>query len=136
MKGHTQGFTLIEMLVAMGILAVVTTVLLGGMLSTVSLNSKSEQTTQAAVAAQRTIDGIRATDPASLPSTGSSAPKTITIGGQTYTVTLTYCNPADYCTVNARRIRADVTLNNKVIFTAENVLTSVGSGVVSSGVTP
>ena len=136
MNQRTQGFTLAEMIVAISILGIILTTVVSAFLGNNAINTRTEQNGQAAVAVQRVIDGIRSTDPASLPSSGSSVPTTVTIGGRAYAVTLTYCSPATYCTTNARQIKADVTLNGAKIFTVETVFTSVGSGLVSAGVNP
>lgn len=136
MNRRTQGFTLAEMLVAISILSIILITVVTAFLGNTTINTKTEQNAQAAVAVQRVIDGIRSTDPAALPSSGSSAPTTVTIGGQAYAVTLTYCSPVTYCTASARQIKANVTLNGATVYTTETVFTSVGSGVVSAGVNP
>jgi len=135
-KRSQAGFTLTELLVSMLILGLVVVSVLSAQMFQLGMNTKNEELTQAGVAAQRVMDGVRSTDTAAMPVSGSSQPVTVNISGRAYKVTLTYCAPATYCTKNAQYIQVDVTADNKNIFSVANVLTSVGSGVVSAGVTP
>jgi len=135
-KRAQDGFTLTELLVSMLILGIIVVSVLSAQLFQLGMNTRNEQITQAGVAAQRVMDGVRSTDPAAMPLSGSSQPVTVNVSGRAYKVTLTYCSPGTYCTKNARFIQVDVTVDNKNIFSVANVLTSVGSGIVSAGVSP
>lgn len=132
-KHAEQGFSLIELLATLAVLGIIIGVMLTAIASNTQLNSKTEQNSQATVAAQQVLDDTRTADPSSLPLSGATAPKTVNVGGRDYTVTLRYCVPTpNYCSGNARQIQATVQYASKTLFTVETVFTSVNSTVANN----
>ncbi|ULH14155.1 type II secretion system GspH family protein (plasmid) [Deinococcus sp. KNUC1210] len=122
-----QGFTLIEMLVALMILGVLMSVVITAITGNTSLNTQTELRSQAAVAAEQILDIARTKDPANMPTSGSEAAVSVLVGGHTFLVTLSYCTTATYCTGTARQLLSQASYASKVLFRVETVFTSVNS---------
>ena len=122
---RSQGFTLVEMLVALLILGLLLSVVLTAIASNTSLNSQTELRSQAAVAAQRLLDEQR--NQSAWKASGSDPAVDVAVGGHTFQVTLSYCTNPSYCTDTARQIVSQASYNNKVLFSVETVFTSINS---------
>ncbi|MFB9993201.1 prepilin-type N-terminal cleavage/methylation domain-containing protein [Deinococcus oregonensis] len=132
-KHVQQGFSLVELLVTMAILGIIIGVMLTAIASNTQLNSKTEQTAQATVAAQQVLDDTRTSDPSTLPLSGADPVDIVNVGGRDYKVTLRYCVPTpNYCSGNARQIQATVEYGGKPLFTVETVFTNVNSTVANN----
>ncbi|WP_019012563.1 type IV pilus modification PilV family protein [Deinococcus aquatilis] len=129
-KHLQQGFSLVELLVTLAILGIIIGVMLTAIASNTQLNTKTEQSAQATVAAQQVLDDARTSDPSSMPLSGAEPTETVNVGGRNYKVTLRYCVPTpNYCSGNARQIQVTVQYGSKTIFTVETVFTNVNSTV-------
>ena len=124
-----QGMTLIEVLVAMGILLVVLAAMVPALLSNASVNNKSDQISGAMRVATNTLEDYRAKlGNATVPSTGAIT-TTVNSQGRSYTVLSSFC-PSDapstmICSANARYIRVDVSLAGTKLYTAETFFTQL-----------
>ncbi|GGR26652.1 type II secretion system protein [Deinococcus ruber] len=122
-----QGFTLVEMLVALMLLGILMGVVITAIGSNTSLNSQTELRSQAAVAAEQVLDTARTKDPATMPTSGSDAAVNVVVGGHAFSVTLSYCTNITYCTGTARQLLAQASYASKTLFQVETVFTSVNS---------
>jgi len=115
-------FSLLEVLVSLSIFSVGALAAASAFSTQLSFNSQSETRSGAIMAAQQVLDEIRISDPASLPSSGTSAAQNITIGNKLYVVTVTYCSPSTYCTsTNIRALKAIVKHNNSTVYTVDTI---------------
>jgi prepilin-type N-terminal cleavage/methylation domain-containing protein len=125
MRHRDQGFTLVEVIVAMTIFVIAITLIVPAFTSFLSVNSSNEQQTQAVRAAQQVLDRVRLQDPTSLPITGSSPVQSVTVGGHPYQVVVVYCYTPAYCGSGSRDLEVEVSDNGKLLFSAETAYTQV-----------
>jgi type II secretion system protein I len=118
-----KGFTLLEALIALGILSVALVALIPAFQAFLDANSVSEERSNALAAAQQVIEGLRHEDPASLPSSGSSAIQAVTVGHHEYEVVAHYCQDSAYCGSDSRHIVVEVDFAGKNVYTIETVFT-------------
>lgn len=121
-----KGFSLLEVMVALGIFGI-TMAYMGESLSRQVIASKdSDARAAAAMAVQQYFDEVRSADPSTLPGSGSGTPVRFTIGGNSLTLTPSFCENITYCsTANVRHIVARVTKNGREIFEAETIFTQL-----------
>ena len=84
-------------------------------------NSASEEMSNALAAAQVVMEETRHLDPATLPTSGSSDVKIITVGAHEFEVITHYCRIADYCSNASRHIVIEVGFAGRTIYTVESV---------------
>jgi prepilin-type N-terminal cleavage/methylation domain-containing protein len=123
MNHHEQGFTLVEVIVAMVIFVIAISLVVPAFTSFLSLNSGNEQQTQAVRAAQQVLDRIRLQDPTSL--TTNPPVQSVAVGGHPYQVAVVYCYTAAYCDPGSKDVEVEVSDNGKLLFSAETVYTQV-----------
>ncbi|WP_407543697.1 type II secretion system protein (plasmid) [Deinococcus radiomollis] len=123
MNHRDQGFTLVEVIVAMLIFVIAITLVVPAFTSFLSLNSGNEKQTQAVRAAQQVLDRIRLQDPANL--TTNPPAQTVTVGGYPYQVAVAYCYTAAYCDSGSKDVEVEVSDNGKLLFSAETVYTQI-----------
>ncbi len=120
------GFSLLEVLVAITLFSIVSMGLARGFIMQMKSNTDSEIRAQSLSAAQYVLDRLRTVDPASLPSSGSAAPETVSISGRNYSVTIRYCALASYCiAATTRHLRATVSYQNKQRYEVDTVFTQL-----------
>ena len=83
----------------------------------------SEERSNALAAAQEVIEALRHKDPASLPSSGSSALQAVTVGAHEYEVLTHYCQKPTYCDADSRHIVVEVSFAGKDVYAIETVFT-------------
>ena len=108
-----RGFSMIEVMASIAIFGVVATGMTSAFVKMQQANLANEIKAGAMGAAQKVLDELRVSDPATLPSSGTSAAQTITIQGRAFSVTTTYCPVATYCTSTMRQLR--ITANYKSV---------------------
>lgn len=119
---NARGFTLVEVMVALTIFALVSASMMGAFLQQSRFNTLSEQKTEAIAAAQLVMDEIRVMDPASLPGSGSWEPEEIEIGDRVYQVRASFCERAELCLSNSiRHVTVSVEHNGRPMFEVETV---------------
>lgn len=118
-RGH--GFTLIEVLVSMGLMAIIGASLFQGFTTQSRYNTLSQERNRAAAAAQVVMDEYRLEDPAELPESGEQE-ETVEVGGHDYAVTTEFCADATYCTSERiKHLRVTVERSGEVLFRADTV---------------
>jgi prepilin-type N-terminal cleavage/methylation domain-containing protein len=120
---NSKGFTLLEALVSLGILGVTLAAILPAFQALMDANSLSEERSNALAAAQEVMEGLRHEDPASLPSSGSSAVQAVTVGAHEYEVVTHYCRDTTYCGADSRHIVVEVSFAGKDVYEIETVFT-------------
>jgi type II secretory pathway pseudopilin PulG len=123
--GRERGATLVEALVALAILGVALTGILPSFITQLQSNTRSEERTSAVVAAQLVMDFHRLEDPEAMPTTGTSAPQLVTIGGLEYEVTTRYCVEPAFCGDESRHLVVEVHRLGRKIFDVETVYTQL-----------
>lgn len=124
--GGERGVTLIEVLVSMSLFAIASLAIGHAFNTHVMFNNKSEKKSGAIVAAQQVLDQLRVLDPATFPTSGSDADRSVTVGSRTYTVSVQYCNPTTYCTSNnIRFIHVAAKLNGQTEYSVDTVFSQL-----------
>lgn len=122
---NERGFTLLEALISMAIIGMVLASLIPVFSIYVNTNTRMEQRTGAAAAAQRIMENLRRQDPATLPDSGSSPMAVIEVGDRDYEVVTHYCREATYCAGDSRHVVVEVSYGGRTIYTVESVYTSL-----------
>ena len=120
-----EGFTLLEVLVALVIFAVVMAGMGPAFLGQIRHNHRAERQTEAIGAAEQVLDSYRLMDPGSIPSTGNATPQTISIDGSSYEVRASFCLTSSFCNTTMRHITVSVWFNNEELFQTESVFTQL-----------
>ena len=121
----SRGFTLVEALFAMAILGVALTSILPSFLTYLDTNSLSEERSDAVAAAQLVMEERREADPASLPSSGSSAVRYVPVGTREFEVVTTYCQDASLCGADRRHVVVEVSFGGNAIYDVSSVFARV-----------
>lgn len=119
----SKGFTLLESLVALGILGVTLMAMVPAFQMLMDANSLSEERSNALAAAQEVMESLRHQDPASLPSSGSSPVQAVSVGAHEYEVVTHYCRNTTYCGSDSRHIVVEVSFAGKDVYAIETVFT-------------
>ena len=120
---NERGLTLLEVVVAMVILAIGLLAIVPGMIHLSDVADGNEVRSAAVQAAQQSNERTRRLDPASLPTTGSSAADTVTIGEHTFQVVQHYCRDTSMCLAFARHITTEVSFDGQVVYSTQTVFT-------------
>jgi prepilin-type N-terminal cleavage/methylation domain-containing protein len=118
---NEKGFTLLEALIAMAILAIVLAGLVTNFQAFLDANSASEEMSNALAAAQQVIEEMRHVEPSTLPESGTSAVEVVQVGDHEYEVVTHYCLVADYCSAASRHIVIEVGFAGRTVYTIETV---------------
>ncbi len=122
---HQLGFTLIEIVFALGLLGLAMSALFPGFLSHTKYNNFSEVRTSAYQAAQIVLDELRLEEPSVLPSSGSDPAVNVTVGTRSFSVVASFCEDNTYCGANIRHITVRVTYQNEEIYEVNTVYTQL-----------
>jgi len=119
------GFSMMEVMVALGVFGIVAGGMTPGFASLLKYNTSSELKTQAMGAAQKTMDNYRLQDMSTLPISGSTT-QTYTVDGKTFQITIRFCQNPAYCiTDTIRHISTEVSYNGKLQFKAETIFSQL-----------
>ena len=121
----TDGFTLVETLIAMAIIGVVLVAMLPAFITYFDSNTRNELRTGGIEAAQFVVESLRRDDPSTLPSSGSSAIQVVTVGERDYETITHYCVQTSYCATNARHLIIEVRHGGQEIYSIETVYTAL-----------
>lgn len=118
-----NGFTLLEVLVAMLLFLVVSSTMANTFISHLKHNTDAEVESGAIALAQQRLDELRFLDPATLPTSGATS-ENESVGGRNYTVETLYCETPAYCiSGNNRHLVVRVNYAGAQIFRTETVYT-------------
>jgi prepilin-type N-terminal cleavage/methylation domain-containing protein len=120
---NARGFSLIESLIGLALLAVVLVSLLPAFLTLMDANTFSEEHSAALAAGQRVMERLRLTDPGSLPSTGSSAVQVVVVDGREFEVLAHYCRVAEYCSGETRHVTVVIRYGGHEVYDVDTVYT-------------
>jgi prepilin-type N-terminal cleavage/methylation domain-containing protein len=119
------GFTLVETMVALGVMSMVMLIMSSSFLTNLRSNLNMQIRYEAIQAAQRVLDDARFGDPSLLPATGSVT-QNVTIGTRTYTVTTTYCKLATFCiSTDIRHLTFDVDYKSQRIYETDTAFSKL-----------
>lgn len=117
---------MIEVMVALGLLAIVVAGTAPAFSIYLKQNHRAEIGTGAMEAAQYKLDQLRAIDPATLPSSGSTSAENIDAGSRTYSVITRYCQNASFCpSANTRHVRVEISYRSQNVLNVETVYTKL-----------
>ena len=120
---NEKGFSLVEVVCALGLLAIV----LLGIIPTVQVlmraNTIAEERSNGVAAAEEVMEALRQQAPSSLPSSGSSAVQSVSVGTRDYEVVAHYCTKSQYCNDDMRHIVLEVTYAGHNVYVVETVYT-------------
>jgi len=119
-----KGFSLIEVIIAIAILAVALVAIVPVFTNYLQTNSSTEERTQAVALTQERMEELRLRDPMSLPTSGTET-VTVVRGGKSYIVRTTYCSNASLCDAATRHVKVRVERGGKKVYEAETVFTKV-----------
>ena len=120
-----RGFTLIEVLVSLGIFSIITAGVTSAFSSHLKYNSVAGYRTGAINAAQQRLDDLRKDDPVAMPTSGVTT-ATTTIGGRAFAVVTRFCTNATYCaSANQRHIKVEVSYRGTILYAVETVYTKL-----------
>ena len=120
---NQKGFSLVEAVCALGLLAIALLGIVPTFQVLMDANTLNEQRSNAVAAAQEVMEALRQQSPSSLPSSGSSAVQTVTIGTRDYEVTAHYCTRSEYCNTDMRHIVLEVGYAGQNVYIVETVYT-------------
>ncbi len=119
-----SGFSLVEVLVALGIFAVVTAIMAPSFLYQLSTNTKAELKNGAIAVTQQVLDGIRPIEVASLPTSGFTT-QNISAGDRNFSVKTLYCVNPSWCGTSSRHIMIEVYYRNNKIYGTETIFSQL-----------
>jgi prepilin-type N-terminal cleavage/methylation domain-containing protein len=120
-----RAFTLLEVIVSLGIFSIVTVGIYPAVINHLQTNHLSAERTSAIHAAQQVLDNLRLVNPGTLPPSGSTQSEQ-TIGDKTFQVTTTYCEKSAYCvSPNTRHLKVEVFYEGEFRFETETVYTQL-----------
>ena len=123
-RSSQTGFTLVEALCAISLLGIAMAAVLPSFLQYADSNDLSEERSYALTAAQRAMETLRAEDPASLPSGGSTTIEYVTVGDREFEIVTTYCQDNTFCTADRRQVRIEVNFGGTPIYSITSILGS------------
>ena len=119
-----QGFTLVEVLVALSIVGLITAFLSPVFIAQSKYNTTSELKSLAINATDRQVDLMRLTDPATMQSSGSTT-STVTAGGKNFSVKIDYCVTSSYCSSVTRHLKFTTSYRGIPYHATETVFTQL-----------
>ena len=118
----SKGFTLIEVLVSLCIFSIASIAVGKSFINHLTITHTAELRGDAFVAAQQVLDGLRVQDPSTFPTTGSTGPQTVGIGGKNYSVMVYYCRVATYSSsANVRFLTVEVSYRGVVQYSVDTI---------------
>lgn len=125
MKRAESGFSLVEMLVSIVILAIIMGGLIPSFIAYMDVNTRNEARTGALQAAQQIMESHRLVQPSSMPNSGSSTPVSVEVDGRTFEVVTRYCDVVQFCGTSSRHLVVEVRLDMDLIYETETVYTEL-----------
>jgi type II secretion system protein I len=124
-RTQQQGFNLIEVLVAMALIAVVSNSMVASFATQSRFNSNAEERTRASQVAQVVLDDLRSDDVTLMPTTGLQT-RSVVLAGKSYSVRIDYCSSSEHCTSNTiRHLRVRVSRSGVSLYDVQTVYTQL-----------
>lgn len=120
---NQRGFSLIESLIGLALLAVVLVSLLPAFLTLMDANTFSEEHSAALAAGQRAMERMRLVDPGSLPTAGSSGVQIILVDSREFEVVTHYCRVPEYCSSSTRHVTVEIRYGGQKVYDVDTVYT-------------
>jgi len=120
-----RGFTLLESLLAMALLAILLIGVVPVFFVMLKANTRNEERSGAVAAAQQSMESLRQQDPAAMPESGPTGPQVVSIDDRDYEVVRWYCLEAPYCGDDSRHVLVEVNYGGRTVFAAESVYTQL-----------
>jgi Tfp pilus assembly protein PilV len=120
---NERGMSFVEALLAMAILAIAATTLLGAFVALVHTSTFTEERSKAIPASQQILEALRHEDPGSLPVSGSSSVQTVAVGTDEFQAIVHYCRNAAFCTATSRHVTVDIFFGGTKVYDVETVFT-------------
>ena len=119
-----KGFSIIEVIIAMAILAVVLTGVVGAFISNLQTNGRTELRGVAVSVAQEELETLRRQDPRTFPVADIN--KTVTTAdGRSFQVRTRFCVNSSRCVGSAKQVVVEVSQQSRSIYTVETVFTNL-----------
>ena len=126
LRNNDQAFSMLEVLVALTILAIVIGAYLSSLRYQTRLNYQNEVRSAAMQAAQQVLDELRTKDPTTMPSSGTDGPRTIDIENRTFTVVVSYCEQSAFCPTNdVRHLTVHSDYKNERRYSVQTIYTKL-----------
>jgi len=114
----------VEVLIASLVLSIALVSTFSAMTGFTSMNTRTQLRSNAAFAARAHLEGLRYTDPETLPSSGTQTTKAV-VGANQLTVVTEYCVTSSYCDAATRHVVITIQENGKDVFETETVFTAL-----------
>jgi len=121
---RNRGFSILEVLIAIVILAIALSAIIPVFANYLRINTVSEMRTQAVELAQQRLETLRLRDPARLPTGGADTSDHVQ-DGRTFTVKTLYCLDASVCNATTRHVTVRVERGGKELYEVETVFTKL-----------
>jgi type II secretory pathway pseudopilin PulG len=122
---NERGFTLVEAVFALGILATVILGVVPTFQALLDANTFGEVRSNGVAAAQQVLEALRQQRPSTFPLSGSSAVQSVYVGDFEYEVVAHYCTRSTFCTTSTRHIVLEVTYGGDEVYDVETVFTEL-----------
>ncbi len=126
-----QGFTLLEVLVSLTLVAIVTTTMTNSALMNARTNNSIHLKLTSATIAQEILDSMRTLNQdeiQSLPSTsGTTTTQTKTVDGKTFTVNTVYCLNTAFCDTDMRHITLRILYRGIQVYEIQTIYSSLNT---------
>jgi prepilin-type N-terminal cleavage/methylation domain-containing protein len=120
---NNQGFSLIESLIGLALLAIVLVSLLPAFTTLMDANTFSEEHSAALAAGQLVTERLRLVDPGKLPASGSSSVVTVEVDGREFEVQTFFCREAEYCSAGTRHVTVEIRYGGRKVYDVDTVYT-------------
>lgn len=117
---NQQGFTLLEVLISLSILAIALSSLMPVFASLSKFNTKMDFKTKAIAAGQERLEAIRESDHATIPTSGTVDTNHV-VDGTPLIAKTTYCKTSSFCTGDNKHIFVEIMHNGNKIHELETV---------------
>ncbi len=120
-----RGISLVEVLCAIVVIGVGAMAILPSFVVHRDSTVRNEVRSGAMTAATTALERLRLVDPATLPTTGTSAPQMFQIDGRDFRVVTSYCSQPALCGVGSRQVVVEVLVDGQAIYELETVFTQL-----------
>lgn len=125
MNRTTQGFTLVEAMLALAVIGIVVSSLVPGITGMLTVNNGERIRRDAVSAARTTVQALVASGIPTLPMKDLQV-RRLTLNGRNYDVTVTYCSNPTFCApATSRHLKLEVNENGRRLYSVETVVSII-----------